>query len=365
RIDCRIQVTGGTINATNITMSGNANQNYILFEGTGTLNVSGAISGGGITSTVGGGGLPTSGTVNFNSTGNQNIGSYTYYNLSVSGGGVKSLSNNTTVQNILTLNSTILSLGNYFLALSSTASTSIQGGPFNTTCMIVTDGTGYVQQAVAAATSYTIPIGSNGVYAPVTASSITGSTYLRFSTVYSATLGSQYLKRYWQVTGSGATTATLTFQYDVTENPVDPSSIWVRPTAGAWTTPSGTQSFNDVAKTFTITGTTNITAVTSEWTAGYPPKTFFSYQSGNWDDPATWTSDPGGTTWNNIGTPTTDGDIVVILSGRTVTLTADVATTNLELNINGGGILDMSTFRFTNTLNKFDGQGTLKLASVN
>jgi len=365
RRDCRIQVTGGTVNVTNITMSGIANQNYVLFQGNGTLNVSGSISGGGITSTVGGGGLPTSGTVNFSATGNQNVGSYTYYNLSVSGGGVKSLTNNTTVQNILTLNGTTISLGNYYLALTSTATTTVQGGPFNSTCMIATDGTGYIQQAIAAATSYTIPIGSNGVYAPVTASSITGSTYLRFRTVYSAALGSQYLKRYWQVTGSGATTATLTFQYDATENPVDPSIIWVRPTAGAWTTPSGTQTFNDIAKTFTITNTTNISAVTSEWTAGYPPKTFFSYQTGNWNDPATWTSDPGGTTWNNIGTPTTDGDVVVILSGRTVTLTADVTTTNLELNINAGGILDMASYRFTNTLTEFNGDGTLKLASVN
>lgn len=304
-------------------------------------------------------------TVSYLAAGNQQIiTTPNYQNLVINGGGAKTAIGNSTVNGVLTINNGLLQLGNFNITIQNTSATAIQG-TFGSTTYIDINGTGYVQQAVAAATSYTIPIGSNGVYAPVTASSITGSTYLRFRTVYSATLGSQYLKRYWQVTGSGATTATLTFQYDVTENPVDPSSIWVRPTAGAWATPSGTQSFNDVAKTFTITGTSNISAVTSEWTAGYPPKTFFSYQSGNWNDPATWTSDPGGTTWNNIGTPTTDGDIVVILSGRTVTLTADVATTNLELNINGGGILDMSTFRFTNTLKEFDGQGTLKLASVN
>ncbi len=365
--DAYVSVTTGTINVSaDITMNASNLRTYLLFSGNGTINVGGTISGGGITSTAGGGATaPTTGTVNYNNSGNQNVGAYTYSNLTLSGGGVKSLVNNTQVNNILNLNSSILNIANFNLTINNNSATAIQGGPFNSGCMITTDGTGYIQQAVTAATTYTIPIGSNGVYAPVTASNITGSTYLRLRTVYSATLGSQYLKRYWQVTGSGATTATLTFQYDATENPVDPSIVWVRPTAGTWATPVGSQTFNDIAKTFTITNTTNISAVTSEWTAGYPPKTFFSYQTGNWNDPATWTSDPGGTTWNNIGTPTGDGDVVVILSGRTVTLTADVATTNLELNINAGGILDMSTYRFTNILKEFNGEGTLKLASVN
>lgn len=366
RIDAYVSVTTGTINVSaDITMSASNRRTYLLFSGNGTINVGGTISGGGITSTSGGSAAaPTAGTVNYNNSGDQNVGAYTYYNLTLSGG-VKSLVSNTQVNNIFNLNSSILNIANYNLTINSNSAAAIQGGPFNSGCMITTNGTGYIQKAVAGATTYTIPIGSNGVYAPVTASNITGSTYLRFRTVYSAALGSQYLKRYWQVTGSGATTATLTFQYDQVENPVDPTIIWVRPTAGAWATPNGSQTFNDIAKTFTITGTNNISSVTSEWTAGYPPKTFFSYQTGGWNDPATWTSDPGGTTWNNIGTPTTDGDVVVILSGRTVTLTADVATTNLELNINAGGILDMSTYRFTNTLTEFNGEGTLKLASVN
>ncbi len=272
RIDAYVSVTTGTINVSaDITMSASNRRTYLLFSGNGTINVGGTISGGGITSTSGGSAAaPTAGTVNYNNSGDQNVGAYTYYNLTLSGG-VKSLVSNTQVNNIFNLNSSILNIANYNLTINSNSAAAIQGGPFNSGCMITTNGTGYIQKAVAGATTYTIPIGSNGVYAPVTASNITGSTYLRFRTVYSAALGSQYLKRYWQVTGSGATTATLTFQYDQVENPVDPTIIWVRPTAGAWATPNGSQTFNDIAKTFTITGTNNISSVTSEWTAGYPP----------------------------------------------------------------------------------------------
>jgi hypothetical protein len=365
--DVYITLTAGTLNVSgDISMAGNNMRNYILFNGAGTVNVGGTITGGGLTSTSGGGNNPpTNGTVNYNSTGDQNIGAYTYYNLSVTGGGTKSLTNNTTVNNTLTVSNSILSLGNYNLVLPNSTTSDVQGGPFSASCMIATDGTGYIEQAVPSATPYTMPIGSNGVYSPVVVSSITGSSFLRFRTVYSATLGSKYLKRYWQLTGSGASTATISFQYDATENPVDPTLIWVRPTAGAWAAPSGTQTFDSGAKTFTVTNTTDITNVTSEWTAGFPVRTFFSYQSGNWDDASTWTNDPGGTTWTNIGTPSSDGDIVVILSGRTVSLSSDVTTTNLEVNINQGGILDMGSYQFTNPLGKLAGQGILKLSTTN
>ncbi|HOG73123.1 MAG TPA: hypothetical protein PK839_10085, partial [Tenuifilaceae bacterium] len=336
---------------------------YILFSGGGTVNVQGTISGGGITSTAGGGtGAPTAGTVNYNNSGNQNVGAYTYYNLTISGSGNKSLTGNTTVNSTLTLNGGVLQLGGNNLTLATAASSNILGGPFSSTCMVETNGTGYLQQRVPA-TPYTVPIGSNGTYAPVTVQSISGSTYLRFRTVYSTSLGSQYLKRYWQLTGSAATTATITFGYDPTENPKDPTKIWYR-NGGAWSQPTGTQSFDGINRKFTITGTTNISAATTEWTAGYPPKTFFSHQSGSWNDASTWTSDPGGTTYENIGTPT-DSSVVVILPDRTVSLASNVSNVQLEVNINEGGILDMATYSFSSGLKELDGGGTLKLASVN
>lgn len=292
----------------------------------------------------------------------QIISSPNYQNLVIDGGGVKTAIGNNTVNGKLTLNNGLLRIGNFNINVQNNSSTAIQG-TFGSSTYIDINGTGYVQQAVAATTSYTVPIGSNGTYAPVTVQSISSSTYLRLRTVYSTSLGSQYLKRYWQLTGSAATTATITFGYDPTENPKDPTKIWYR-NGGAWSQPTGTQSFDGINRKFTITGTTNISAATTEWTAGYPPKTFFSYQSGSWNDASTWTSDPGGTTYENIGTPT-DSCVVVILPDRTVTLPSNVANVQLEVNINEGGILDMATYSFSSELKELDGGGTLKLASVN
>ena len=58
-------------------------------------------------------------------------------------------------------------------------------------------------------------------------------------------------------------------------------------------------------------------------------------------------------------------DKVVILTGRTVSLQANNATSNLDITINNGGILDQSTFSFTTTLAALRGNGNLKLSSSN
>jgi hypothetical protein len=92
--------------------------------------------------------------------------------------------------------------------------------------------------------------------------------------------------------------------------------------------------------------------------------TLYSYQSGDWNTISTWTLDPGGTTQVGTTIPA-DGDNVVILSSRTVTLSADITTLNLDITINSGGILDLAAFGFTNTVDVLSGQGTLRLSSAN
>ena len=92
--------------------------------------------------------------------------------------------------------------------------------------------------------------------------------------------------------------------------------------------------------------------------------TYYSYQTGDWNTPATWTSDPSGTL--QIGTTIPgDDDKVVILSDRTVSLSADITTQNLDITIDAGGFLDQSIYSFTNGIYALRGQGTIKLASVN
>ncbi len=100
--DAFVVLTSGNITVTgNITMSAVGARTYIRFNGGGTVNVGGTISGGNLTSTNGGGtSAPTAGTVNFNGTGNQNIGAYNYWTLYASGSGTKTLQAITTIQNL-------------------------------------------------------------------------------------------------------------------------------------------------------------------------------------------------------------------------------------------------------------------------
>src|SRR4051812_18907213 len=89
---------------------------------------------------------------------------------------------------------------------------------------------------------------------------------------------------------------------------------------------------------------------------------YYSYQSGNWTTANTWTTDPAGTTLLGPAVPT-NNDQIVILAGRTVSLAANVATTGHSININSGGILDLSTFTVT-TITLLEGEGgTLRIGA--
>ncbi len=52
--------------------------------------------------------------------------------------------------------------------------------------------------------------------------------------------------------------------------------------------------------------------------------TYYSYQTGAWNDVNTWTTDPSGTTRVGAAVPS-NNSTVVILSDRTVTATANIA----------------------------------------
>ncbi|MEA2106388.1 MAG: hypothetical protein U9P82_06665 [Bacteroidota bacterium] len=91
---------------------------------------------------------------------------------------------------------------------------------------------------------------------------------------------------------------------------------------------------------------------------------YYSYQTGDWDDPDTWTFDLGGTTLTPTDIPNKN-DKVVILNDRTVTLTTDVDTAGLDITVKEGAVLDLASYTFTNGIATLQGQGTFKLASVN
>ncbi len=354
--------TGVLVAVGNITMNAVAARTYIRFSGHGTIRVGGTMSGGNITSTKGGGtDAPTYGTVQYNGTGNQTIGSYTYYNLTVSGGGTKSLGNSITVSNVLSLSGAVVRIGNYDLTINSTAAAAITG-TFSKTNMIETNGTGYVLKNTGTIVTthypYTVPLGSDGLYAPVELSYISGTSLIRFRTQSFTELGTRYLQRAWDVWGGTARRITATFTHDPSEALVVMDKIRIRPATG-WTIPVGTQSFGASSFTITDNGTNNLRTGETLWTAS-GAKTLFSYKSGNWNDATTWTDDPSGTTLSGSEVPANE-DVIVILSGRNVVLTENTATTDLEVNISAGGVLDLAGFNFTAGLKILNGQGRLRL----
>lgn len=102
---------------------------------------------------------------------------------------------------------------------------------------------------------------------------------------------------------------------------------------------------------FTITGISQT----------FAQQTYYSYQSGNWNNPATWTTDPSGTTTENNPTAVPgNNDAVVILGSRTVALTASVATTGHQLTVELGGELDFRTFTIM-PLISLSGSGRIRI----
>lgn len=364
--DSFILINNGTLNVSgNVTMNSTGARTYIRFTGNGTLNVGGTITGGNITSNNGGHNTngPASGTVNYNHAGDQQVGNYNYYNLAISGGGRKSLQGNTTVSNQLLLNGGLLTLGIHNLTLANNASNAITGS-FGASNMIETNAEGVLIRNAAAAKPILFPIGSEGFYAPASIiSTNTNTGNIRIRTEKFTELGPQYLSRYWEVvTSANIRPVSVSFTYGAGEIPQAPTQVLVRPQGQDWQNPSS-GSFSFATHSFTVNGSNQITTTASRWTAGPEPGTFFSHKSGSWNDPTTWTFDPSGTTQTSTGIPGKDA-AVVVLPGRTVNLTADVVSQGLDITIREGATLDLMTARFTQTLVRLNGQGTLRLAST-
>jgi hypothetical protein len=370
-----VRISTGILNVTNdITFDNTGARTYIQFTDAGIVNVGGTITGGMITSTNGGSNTaaPTSGTVNYNSASDQNIGEYTYYNLTISNGGDKTLAGNISVDNTLNLGGALLELTDYNLTVSDGGS--ISGTP-GVTNMIVTEGTGALVKEGSVNTEFEMvyPVGTNSVYAPMEISSITcnGTGSIAIQTVASVApgppaLNTTDLNRYWDVTETGLTITdgTISFTYDNSDagaGGVQASYVPYWYNGGVWQEVVGGS--NAGVNPLSSTGFTEITGV---WTAreSILPTTYYSYKSGDWNVASTWTHDPGGTTQTAVDVPG-DEDIVIILKGRTVSMSADVTESDLSVSIKDGGILDMTTYQFTSGIAELAGQGTLKLASVN
>ncbi|NLN31593.1 MAG: hypothetical protein GX158_10255 [Bacteroidales bacterium] len=128
--DAYVSLTSGTLNiAGDISMNAVARRTYIYFNGNGTVNVGGTISGGNITSSSGGGSAaPTNGTVNYNNNGDQDIGTYTYWTLVISGSGTKTLQAATSLRNLEITESSVLDTRQYQITGNSSGTMTMTGG---------------------------------------------------------------------------------------------------------------------------------------------------------------------------------------------------------------------------------------------
>lgn len=273
---------------------------------------------------------------------------------------------------VLTLTAGKLELGNYNLQLLNSTVAGLVGvggaQTYSAANMIVTDGTGYLTgNAITPSQRINNPIGvfrsGSYYYTPMTLTTITSGGTYSVRAVPEA-LNAGYINVYWDFTTSTpGKTITATFQYDpALLNGASQTIAYVPfPYTSTQTPPSsGTSSFG--ANSFTITGNTTATSG-AYWTMGNSSN-YYSYQTGDWNTPSTWTSDPSGTLQIGSTVPGYN-DNVYILAGRTVSLSSNITTASMNLTINNSGFVNMSTYSFTNWLASLSGEGTLQLASVN
>jgi len=348
--DVSINIAAGrtptlAITTNTLTMSGILSGDGTLTMTTGTLNVAGNNTFSGIF-TCG------TGTVNYNGTA-QSVAGLVYNNLTISGGNTKNLTGAASVGGTLNLTLGVLQLGANNLTLTNT--TAVSGAPFSVTKMIETNSTGrFIRSANAINPlfSLTYPVGSNGYYNPLIISSLpAGAAAARSVSVGAVPTNpgilTNSINKYWDITTSGIisdATTIFSFQYNAGEVVGNP--LLFQPftnSSGSWALATG-PSFPG-SNPATSTGSLTINGF---WTVG-SSSTFYSYQTGFWDQASTWTFDPGGTTGPGTLIPGPN-DKVVILTGRTVSLQANNATSNLDITINNGGILNQSTFNFSTTL---------------
>lgn len=147
----------------------------------------------------------------------------------------------------------------------------------------------------------------------------------------------------------------------------DPSTVDFTEASG---TPSASFTDGNTKVTFTVA---DANLADGYYTLGVTEiVNFYSYKSGDWDDPLNWTTDPSGSIRVNPDSryPNQATDNVTILNGDEIDLDADAVTSNGgpyiigNVSINAGGILDMEGTS-GHTFENFSGKGTLVMEGDN
>lgn len=309
-------------------------------------------------------------TVAYGASGVQNVAALSYGNLTIGGGGTKTMQGNVTVKGTLNLTNGNISLGSGSSNLTLASGATISGS-FDSNHMVVCDGTGSLVKQGSSAADFAMvyPVGTGAVYTPYEIASLTatGTGSVAVRAVASKAPGAPAandtdLKKYWAVATSGLSgiTANVKMTYNNSEVGAggDPTSYipWYY-NGVAWSIP--TIASGPGANPATVNGTNSLSG---QWTVREQPKytTYYSYQSGEWSTATTWTTDPSGTLSVAPAVPTPN-DRVVILNGRTVAATANVYNV-LSVQINEGGTLDLGNYT-TQSFTVVRGQGVVRLSS--
>lgn len=343
---------GGTLNENhNITIP---TSGTLQIDDNGTLNHnvnSLSIFGGTVT-------IGAASTITYGFAGDQQILAEEYGDLTISGGGTKTILGNVRVNNNLSLTNGNISLGAGTNNLTIDANASITG-TFGPTRMIVCDGDGSLIKEGASSTDFQMvyPVGTGSVYSPMNitsfASTGSGSVSVRVAGERAPNTNPTDLNRHWVTSTQGilGILADITFSFDASDvqgNDYE-AKFWA---VDEWLdVPGGTVG----ATSFSVAGASNLSGT---WTAREPIRTYYSYQSGPWTTATTWTTDPSGTLSVSPGVPGAD-DRVVILNGRTVTNPSGGITV-FSVQLNEGGTLDLGTTTGHN-FGEVRGQGMLRL----
>lgn len=312
--------------------------------------------------------------VNYNRAGDQTIfGTPSYRTVNVSGSGTKTLVGEATIANNLSLNgSSFIALANYDLKLAAGCGLI---GTFSATRMILTNGTGSLIKEVNNASQFTteipsgiFPVGTGTFYTPFRINTITatvsaiGSISVRAVPIRQPNIPyfNNALMKYWSLESINLSNidANLTFSFNSSEVIGAVSAYEPR----VWNGSSIVSVDNPSAPGSNPFTSTNTNFITGDWTAIDPAirTTIYSYQSGDWANPLTWTTDPSGST-SVLPMVPGPGDAVMILNGRTITTA--VTRTIGSIVIQGGGTLDLGTTT-GNNLGAVSGEGRLRLSSL-
>lgn len=298
----------------------------------------------------------------------QAVASAPYGNLIIDGGGT--IQGDVRVNTSLNLVNGNLSTGSGTnnITIAADASFSANGG-FSETRMIECDGDGNLikEGNNLSDLEMVYPVGSGGTYSPVEVNSIsgtingTGSFGARAKDGIAPNANVNDLERHWITYADNLDNplVDMTFTFDETESQSSDYKPMFSDGSNWYEVPSSSQTDT----TFTVNDANHLNGIT--WSLVESTiSTYYSYKSGDWDNPDNWTTDPSGSLYDNEDSAVpSENDRAVILNGRTITVSQDNKDV-LSLQINEGGTLDLGSTS-GHDFRSVKGQGLLRLSTNN